>query len=321
LDYDHPRGQNVNSIVEQLTKAARADSDPWHVYVFKDANFKNAAATRGNHVFIWTGMIDTTKNDDELAAVLAHEIGHVLARHTDPDPDEEMKKLLINLGAIAAGIAAARVTGSPNWGETVGDLTQTVTDQVAKGLLLNPYSRDRELEADQIGLFLMADAGYNPQAAIDFWSRAQGDPSFGSSLTFFSTHPPASERLDELRILLPEALARFDGRSPKPAPYDLDAVERQAQAPEQSPAGRQQPLPPTDSFDVSKADPSLSSPEQRWIVSSSRAVLYPEPDTHSKALGEFTQGAIVTVVEADRFWLKVLAPERGYLQRKHLNRQ
>jgi len=107
LDYNDPRLDKVTEIVDRLTVAANADKEPWHVYLFKAPKVKNAAATRGNHVFIWSGMLDWIQSDDELATILGHELAHVLARHTDPDPNEAAKKMLIRVGAIAASIAVA----------------------------------------------------------------------------------------------------------------------------------------------------------------------------------------------------------------------
>ncbi|MDD2943928.1 MAG: M48 family metalloprotease, partial [bacterium] len=156
LDYNHPRYNEVVGIVEKLTAAAGADKDPWHVFILRDNNLKNAAATRGNHVFVWTGMLDYTSSEAELATVLSHEIAHVLARHTDPDPNEEARKLLVQVGAMAAAMAAAGATSSYQASQIVGNLTGTVTQEVASGMLIYPYTRDMELEADSLGMFIMA---------------------------------------------------------------------------------------------------------------------------------------------------------------------
>ena len=238
LDYNHPRTPDVYKIVEKLAGAAHANGEPWHVYVLKDDNFKNAAASRGNHVFVWTGILNATQDNDELAAIIAHEMSHVLAKHTAKDPNEQVRQTLVQLGSLAAGMAAAYATRSSSWSSQVGDLASSATEEVAGGFLVNPYSREKEAEADQIGLFLMADAHYDPAAAVRFWQRAARDPSFGSSLAFFSTHPPAQERAQLLSTYLPQAEARFRGEKTSTnaaagAPYnraptyDLNASARQ----------------------------------------------------------------------------------------------
>lgn len=205
LDYNHPRYNEVVGIVEKLTAAADADKDPWHVFILRDNNLKNAAATRGNHVFVWTGMLDYTSSEAELATVISHEIAHVLARHTDPDPNEEARKLLIQVGAMAAAMAAAGATSSYQASQVVGNLTGAVTQEVASGMLIYPYTRDMELEADSLGMFIMAKAGYDPREALRFWEKAATDPDFSSSVEFLSSHPVASDRLTRLRQQLPEA--------------------------------------------------------------------------------------------------------------------
>lgn len=202
---NHRRIDEVDRIVKRLTRAARADHLPWHVFVYEDQKFKNAAATRGNHIFVWTAMIDATENESELATVLAHEIAHVLTGHVEPDPNEQLTQVLIGLGASIAGGAIGRSQGS----QALGNVATSLTQEVGQGIFLNPYSREKEYEADQVGLFLMADAGYNPESAIKFWKRAENDPSFSSSLEFFSTHPPALGRLSKLESYLPKAKARY----------------------------------------------------------------------------------------------------------------
>ena len=212
LDYDDPRLDKINEIVDRLTKAANADQEPWHVYLFKAPEVKNAAATRGNHVFVWSGMLDWIQTDDELATILGHELAHVLARHTDPDPNEEVKKMLIRVGAMAAGIAVARGADGGQIGTNLGQVAANVTEQLGRGILVNPYSRQLEHEADHVGLMIMAQAGYDPRQALVFWERASSDPSFGGSKSaFFSTHPPATDRLGALEEAMPLAEQRKAG--------------------------------------------------------------------------------------------------------------
>lgn len=336
LDYNHPRYQEVLDIVERLTTTIGAASDPWHVYLLKDATFKNAAATRGNHIFVWTGMLDATKSDDELAAVIGHEVGHVLARHTDADPNENIRKAIIEVGAVAAGIAVTTVTRNPSIGQNAGQMTASLSREVGNAIAVYPYSRDRELEADHIGLFLMAKAGYDPEAAVQFWERAVQDPSFSSTLAFFSTHPPAGERLERLRGLLPSVKKGAAGATFSGAPMTSSPSLHQQSL--QSPSGgsngsgsgsrgsgntgsasSSSPGVSGDSFDVSAI---LSGKRKftQWKVVSPGAVVYSDRSRSSKALGEFRRGALLLGVKRSGGWVQIESPDAGYIESANLER-
>lgn len=328
LDYNHPRYGEVSQVVQRLTAAAHADRDPWHVYLLKADNIKNAAATRGNHVFVWTGMLDATKGSDELAAILSHEISHVLARHTDPDPNEQIKQMLVQVGAIAAGVAASSVSRSPAMSRTVADLASSLTKEMGSGLLVYPYSREREFEADQISLFLMADAGFNPQAAIDFWTRGRDDPAFGSSLAFFSTHPPAADRLEQLKKFLPDATARYQGKDsikkgPETAlqrPLAALPTPKNTTPPQNRPRRGASSLPPGDTFDMS-GKPTAGAPqsaERTWIVTAPKTLLHEHPNSGSRAIGEFRAGAAVTAISESAEWVEIRKPDHGFLAKRTL---
>lgn len=298
LEYNDPRLSKVQEIVDRLTQAAGADKEPWHIYLFKDAKFKNAAATRGNHVFVWTGMLDEVKSDDELATVLAHEISHVLARHTDPDPNEELKRLAVGIGAMAAGIAVSAAVKDPYWGQQAGRLTSGLTQQVGHGLAVNPFSRELEYEADQIGLFLMTRAGFDPQGAISFWSRAKNDIDFSNGLTFFSTHPPAEERLSRLTALLPQATGQY---------IPLDSVM-------DSSSGAIANDDPSERFAVAQLPETSLNRLQRYRVVSNRSFLHATANRGSRKIGEFSRGAEVLVVgQKPDGWLEIVDPDPGFL--------
>ena len=90
----------LRDVVERLADAAQAGSSAWQIYLFEGDKVLNAAATRGNYIFVWTGLLNKANDDAELATVLAHEMGHVLARHTYATPAEQAN-------AAISGIAAA----------------------------------------------------------------------------------------------------------------------------------------------------------------------------------------------------------------------
>lgn len=207
LDRDDSRINRVRDIVDRLTSAAGADHNPWHVYVFVDDTFKNAAATKGNFIFVWTGMIHVVRDDDELAVVLGHEIAHAIAGHTEPEPIEETGRILAGTaGGVARGILVQR---SSLPGMAIS-LSEMVVKETLEAMLINPVIQQKEFEADQIGVFLMADAGIDPKIAVDFWQRVKDDPAFvGMPLAFFSSHPQPEERAARLRKLMPLARQRY----------------------------------------------------------------------------------------------------------------
>lgn len=305
LDYNDPSLNRITAVVDRLTKAAKADKEPWHVYLFKAPSVQNAAATRGNHVFVWSGMMDQVADDDELAVILSHELAHVLAGHTDPDPNEEVKKILISVGAVAAGIAVSTATRNPYISADLGNVTSSITQHVGEGIALNPYSRQLEVEADTIGLMLLAEAGYRPDAAISFWSKAEANPGLSSGLQFLSTHPSNMDRLANIRANMPLALARARGEYRQQGKVDSFDVRGQ-QAPNDSSPSR---------TSVTSSPPvGNTRGVEQWRIVREGARLRREPNADAQAFGEFRAGAIIEVSDTERGWLKVVAPDQGFVE-------
>ncbi|MBX7138193.1 MAG: M48 family metallopeptidase [Oligoflexia bacterium] len=283
LERDDTKIERVRNIVERLTKAAGADFNPWHVYVFDDPKFKNAAATKGNYIFVWSGILNAVQNDAELSAILAHEIGHVLAGHTEPDPADEISQILSGV----AGTVAHDVVLSQGGG-LAAELARMMISEGLKAVIVNPESQRKELEADEIGIFLMADAGYDPQAAVDFWSRARTDPDFsGFPVQFLSSHPSSDERLKNLSQYLDAAELRYVGKSPASGHASNS----------ESHAG--------SAFEV----------RDRW------ATIYAAPDVHSEVVIDLPELSAVTAQPAAQGWLKVLAPVQGYVKTREMQKR
>ena len=191
----------ANSIVSVLPPEARND---WDVAVFEDDS-PNAFALPGGNIGVHTGLLDVAVNQDQLAAVIGHEIGHVLANHANARASTQA---LTETGLGLAGSLAGEPTtqqramlGALGLGAQVG--------------VLLPFSRGQESEADQIGLELMAQAGFDPRQSVDLWQnmkRAGG----GSPPEFLSTHPNPDNRIENLQSMMPDALAVAErsGRSP-----------------------------------------------------------------------------------------------------------
>jgi predicted Zn-dependent protease len=206
----------VRDIVQRLARAARADREPWNVYVLKGDSLVNAAATRGHYVFVWSGMLRTVQNDQELATVLAHELGHVLAGHTKASAGEEAAQIIAR---VSGQLARQAVLQQPQYGALAG-IAGAVVTQMMEALLVNPESQRQEHEADQIGLFLMADAGYDPRAAIAIWTKLGRNAQIASSndTSAFSSHPGIPDRIEAMKALLPRAVDRFERRTGRARP-------------------------------------------------------------------------------------------------------
>ncbi|KIJ17256.1 hypothetical protein PAXINDRAFT_179904 [Paxillus involutus ATCC 200175] len=162
----------------------------WNLLVVHDPKVVNAMATFGN-IVVFTGILPICKDEQGLAAVLGHEIGHVVARHA---PERySYSKVFILLAFLLQSI-----------GLDIG-----VTNLLSKLLLELPNSRTQELEADTIGMQIAARACYDPEAAIEMHKRlAKHEQAHGgSSLDFLRTHPGASRRIQHLEELVPEAHA------------------------------------------------------------------------------------------------------------------
>ena len=172
----------------------------WEFVVFDD-DTPNAFALPGGKVGVFTGLLKVADNDDQLAAVVGHEIAHVVARHGS----ERMSQgLLVQLGGQ---VLEAAMQSQPGTTQGLAMAAYGLGSQV--GVLL-PYSRKHELEADHLGMLYMARAGYDPREAVEFWKRfAEYGKGGDQPPEFLSTHPLDETRIQELEAILPEALEAY----------------------------------------------------------------------------------------------------------------
>jgi len=196
----------VNAITRQLPANAQAN---WETALFVDAS-PNAFALPGGKVGINTGIFTVAKNQDQLATVIAHEIGHVVSRHHDERVTQQTGTQA-GLGILGALVGSAYGQGAANATSQLGGLA-------AQGLLLAPNNRTQESEADVVGQQLMANAGFNPQQAVNLWENMIA-ASGSRQTTWLSTHPDPRARIAELSnragALAPAyQQARASGRTP-----------------------------------------------------------------------------------------------------------
>jgi metalloendopeptidase OMA1, mitochondrial len=176
----------------------------WEYRLVEDDKQANAFALPGGKVAVYTGILPITSDENGLAAVLGHEIGHVVARHGG---ERISQQLLVNVGLEAT--MAALSGGNPATVQTVASLLGA---GASVGVLL-PWSRAQESEADHLGLILMAKAGYDPHAAKDLWVRmAAASQGSGRPPEFLSTHPSEPTRIRQIEVWMPEAMQSYRPR-------------------------------------------------------------------------------------------------------------
>lgn len=291
LSQDDRAINRVRDIVDRLAEAAGAGDAPWNVYVLNGPDVVNAAATRGHFVFVWTGMLNLVRNDGELSAVLAHEMGHVLADHTMPTPSEEAGQIMASVGG---NIANQVVSVQGPYGALAG-LAGIVAEQTIKAFVVNPESQRKELEADHIGLFLMADAGYDPRDALQLWRLMNERESGPDVPTMLSSHPANDERLIQIEQLMPEALERYRvARSFRPR-------KKTARAPQFEP----------DSFTYGRDPPKQR--EERWLAIEDGVTVFTSPSTLSRPLLRLRRDEAVLIGAKRGAWYQVLEPRQGYI--------
>ena len=182
--------QCVTDYVVAALEPAERGNYVWEVTVFDDEQ-ANAFALPGGKIGVYNGLLDVAVTQHQLASVIAHEVGHVLANHSN---ERASQAALRNVG-----LAAAQILGASS-------STIEAIDVGSRYGIFLPFNRTQESEADAIGVLLMARAGFDPEASIILWQNmmATGGPSPPQLL---STHPSPASRMNELRELMEGALA------------------------------------------------------------------------------------------------------------------
>lgn len=193
-------GRVVSGVQSYLAQKGQSDLIKDYNWEFNlvNSNEVNAWCLPGGKIVVYTGILPITQNDSGLAVVLGHEIAHAVLKHGSEQMSEQ---LLVQYGGVALSTllstkpaeTQALFNSAYGVGSTLGTLA---------------HSRKQESEADEMGLYFMASAGYDPHTAISFWQRMQAQ---GSSTTpvFLSTHPSDAQRIQNITDLVPKAMQYY----------------------------------------------------------------------------------------------------------------
>lgn len=204
LTNDRTLTNYVSSIGQAMARQTQLGDRPWRFYVVRDDAI-NAFNVPGGLVYINTGLIENVGSAAELAGAIAHEVGHGVARHGTQ-----------RLSAAQEVNAVAGAVG-------IGGGVEGIAAQIAAQGAFASFSRSDEREADQLGVQIMANAGYDPDGLGDLLERLAAEER-GGGVAFFRSHPLSSERMQTVRQLA----RRYDGRGLRMNDSQFASVRRRA---------------------------------------------------------------------------------------------
>jgi len=173
----------------------------WEYILIDDPKTLNAWCMPGGKIAVYTGILEVTKDEHGLAAVMGHEIAHAVARHS---LERASAALALNIGTLAADIALGGVISRTR--NTVGQTTGMDIMQIG---IFNPFTRYQESEADHLGLILSSLSGYELYGAVQVWERMQVKMKGKELPQFLSTHPSSESRINDLRNLIPKVKIEY----------------------------------------------------------------------------------------------------------------
>lgn len=181
----------------------RADASKWKWEVNVEKNDQlNAYCMPGGKIMVYSGLMEKLNTtDDELAAVIGHEIAHALREHGR----ERMSQAYVQ----QFGLQALAAVLSKGTSAAVGNASVQAASMGSQLFFALPNSREQEREADKIGLELAARAGYNPDAAVTLWQKMEAQGG-SKPPEFLSTHPASANRITELRALAPKVKPLYE---------------------------------------------------------------------------------------------------------------
>ncbi len=173
----------------------------WEYILIENKKVKNAWCMPGGKIAIYTGMLDITKNDNGLAAVMGHEIAHAVAKHS---VERASRGTLLNVSTKLIDIASGGKVSQVN--RTTGMNTVGLLSQIG---IMNPFNRKQESEADYLGLIFSSLSGYDIRETVKIWERMKEANKGKERPEFMSTHPSPSNRIINISKWINEIVLKY----------------------------------------------------------------------------------------------------------------
>ena len=197
-----PQYERLKTIANRLIPQTAVFRDDTHVWNWGlqliDSPLVNATCAPGGRITFYSGIINKLNlTDDEIAAIMGHEIAHAVREHGRERVSQAMaQNVIANVALAAAGAGSAQSIDAAN--------------QIMQYVLVLPNSRQNEKEADAIGLEIAARGGYDPRAAITLWEKMSKESKGKNPPEFLSTHPSNENRIKELSALMPRVMPLYE---------------------------------------------------------------------------------------------------------------
>ena len=193
--------ESVSAYFDSINKPDPTYNFQWEYILIDNDKIKNAWCMPGGKITVYTGILEITKNEHGLAAVMGHEIAHAVAKHS---VERASRALVLNVGTAAIDIFSGGAISR----------TQRTTGVDVAGMLRrfgidNPFGRKQESEADYLGLIFSALAGYDIRESVKIWERMKEAHKGQEPPEWMSTHPSSIRRIEALKRWIPEIIIKY----------------------------------------------------------------------------------------------------------------